>query len=249
MIPDVGVLEREIRDRYHQVLERIALAAKSTGRSPDEVRLVVVTKAHRVEVVKAAINAGAKFIGENYAEEASGKIQELDNTGFDRSGVELHMIGHVQSRKARLVSQHFDLVHSLDRVKLARRLNTFAAEYGRTLPVLLQVNVSGESTKSGWPAWQEDYWPGLCEQINQILAFENLDIQGLMTIPPFFEDPETSRPHFQRLVRIRDHLRKIFPNVEWDELSMGMSADFEIAIQEGATLVRVGQAILGPRSG
>lgn len=249
MVPDIGVFEREIKNRYIQVLERIALAAKSVNRDPDEVGLVVVTKAHPVEVVKAAIWAGAKSIGENYAEEAIGKIQTLENSGTDISSVEWHMIGHVQSRKARQVSQFFDLVHSVDRVKLARRLNQFASESNRTIPILLQVNVSGESTKSGWPAWKNENLPVLCEQIEQILGLRNLDIQGLMTIPPFFEDPEASRPHFKRLVSIRDYIGKNFPKIEFRELSMGMSADFEVAIQEGATLVRVGQAILGPRSG
>jgi pyridoxal phosphate enzyme (YggS family) len=203
---------------------------------------VVVSKSQPLEVVRAAITAGVSILGENYAEEAVTKISALPQTA-----VEWHMIGHVQSRKAELVAAHFSLLHSLDSVKLARRLNLYCDEAGRILPVLLEANVSGEESKFGFPAWDEKHWPDLLPAIDQILTFPRLRVLGLMTMPPFFDDPEQTRPFFQRLRRLQKFLRKNFPQIDWPELSMGTSLDFITAIEEGATFVRVGQAILGPR--
>ncbi len=236
-------LVKRIRERYERVLEQIAEAARGAGREPRAVRLVVVSKAQPLEVVRAAVAAGVRVLGENYPEEAVAKMQAL---GMETE-VEWHMIGHVQSRKARLVAEHFTLLHSLDRLKLARRLERFAAEQERTLPVLLEFNVSGEMTKYGWPAWDESAWDSLVPEIAQVLEFGHLDIRGVMAMPPLPAEAEESRPYFQRLRRLRDFLARRFPNVEWGELSMGTSADFTVAVQEGATLVRVGQAILGSR--
>ncbi len=238
--PDL--LAADIRSRYLSVLERIDRAARQSGRDPAAVRLVVVTKTRPLEVVQAVISAGAHYLGENYAEEAVPKIQAVSG-----QGVEWHMIGHLQSRKAGLVCEHFDYLHSLDSLKLAERLSRLALENGRRLPVLLQFNVSGEASKSGWDAWQESSWPGLLDEIAQILAFPGLDVRGLMTMPPLDLDPESTRPHFQRLRRLQEYLASQFPAANWHDLSMGMSNDFEVAVQEGATWVRVGQAILGPR--
>jgi PLP dependent protein len=153
----------DIRTRLEETREQIALAAQSAGRDPAAVRLVVVTKTHLVERIRAAIQAGVKILGENYAEEAVAKMDALGP-----GQVEWHMIGHVQSRKANLVAQRFDLMHSLDSLKLANRLDRFSAEAGRTLPVLLEVNVSGEGSKFGYPAWDEAQWPALTEGILQI---------------------------------------------------------------------------------
>ena len=236
-------LEIDIRQRYTRILERIKLAAQSVGRNPNDIRLVVVTKGQPLAVVESVIAAGARVFAENYPEVAVPRIQALS----DHSDLEWHMIGHVQSRKARLVSEHFDLLHSLDSIKLARRLNRFSGEQGRTLPVLLQVNVSGESSKFGWPAWEKEQWQERRIDVSEILEFSHLEIRGLMTIAPFVAKPEKARPYFQRLRQLQVFLSTHFPQKNWNELSMGMSPDFEVAIQEGATMVRVGEAVLGPR--
>ena len=233
-----------IRERYQRVLDQISEAIARCGREAGTVRLVVVSKTQPLDVVRAAIAAGVAILGENYAEEAVAKIAALTGTA-----VEWHMIGHVQSRKADLVAEHFSMLHSLDSVKLAGRLDRLCEEFGRTLPVLLEVNVSGEQSKFGFPAWDETHWLNLKPVLEQIIAFSHLSVRGLMTMPPIFDNPEKSRPYFQRLHRLQILLRELFPQIEWTELSMGTSSDFIIAIEEGATYLRVGQAILGPRKG
>jgi pyridoxal phosphate enzyme (YggS family) len=232
-----------IRERYQRVLERIETIARQAGRDPAAVRLVVVTKAQPLGVVRAALAAGVRILGENYAEEAVAKINSLK----EEFVVEWHMIGHVQSRKAELVARHFDCVHSLDSLKLARRLDAFCAEAGRTLPVMLEFNVGGEASKFGFPAWDEAGWPNLETEVGAILQLPRLRVCGLMTMPPLFDHPEQSRPYFQRLCRLQEFLARLFPAADWRELSMGTSLDYEAAIQEGATFVRIGTAIVGPR--
>jgi pyridoxal phosphate enzyme (YggS family) len=233
-----------IRERYLETLERIAAAAKKSGRSPEAVKLVVVTKAQPVEVARAAIEAGAVILGENYAEEGVTKIQSLQNF----SAVEWHMIGHVQSRKAALVAGNFNFMHSLDSLKLAKKLDRFCGEAGRTLPVLLEFNVGGEESKGGWEAVDETRWAVLTDEITEILAMPNLRVRGLMTMPPLGETTEFSRPYFQKLRRLRDFLANRLPQADLSELSMGTSSDYEAAVEEGATFVRVGTAIVGPRT-
>ena len=232
-----------IRERYQKTLDTIAASARKAGRAPESVRLVVVTKLQLIEVVQAAIEAGAKILGENYPEEAVEKITKLKS----QSGVEWHIIGHVQSRKARLVAEHFALFQSLDSLKLAERVDHFAAEFNHVLPVLLEFNVGDEESKSGWAASDETHWMDLLNDVNAVASLKNLQVRGLMAMPPLFTDPEAARPYFQRLRRLRDFLAKRVRQVEWRELSMGTSADYTVAVEEGATLVRVGQAILGPR--
>jgi hypothetical protein len=239
----MGILVTQIRERYLQTLESIAIAARTGGRDPDSVRLVVVTKAQPLEVARAAVQAGARILGENYPDESVSKILSI---GLE-SGVEWHMIGHVQSRKARLVIEHFDLLQSLDSLKLAERLNRMALEAGRILPVMLEFNVGGEQSKYGWPAAQDKDWPSLYPPIEAILGLENLRIRGLMTMPPLETNPEHARIYFQTLRLLRDHLAARYPRADWRELSMGTSVDFEVAVQEGATLVRIGTAIVGAR--
>ena len=244
-------LVSSIRERHQRVLGQIAAAAarrrpepvEGSGRDPGAVRLVVVTKSQPLAVVQAAIAAGINILGENYAEEAVAKISALKG----KSEVEWHMIGHVQSRKADLVAGHFTMLHSLDSLKLAARLERFCATEGKSLPALLEFNVGGEESKYGWPAWNQARWPDLLPEVEKLLQFPHLSVRGLMTMPPYFEQAERSRPYFQRLRRLRDYLAAQFPKGDWRELSMGTSADFEAAVQEGATYVRVGQAILGPR--
>lgn len=236
-------LVSSIRENYQRVLGQVGAAAHRSDRDPNEIRLVVVTKTQPLEIVRAAIDAGVRILGENYPEEGATKIQSLPA----QSGVEWHMIGHVQSRKARLVVDHFALLHSLDSLKLAQRLDRFAAERNRILPVLLEFNTGGEESKSGWNASDESQWNVFLPDIAELMEYPNLRVQGLMTMPPLGTDPQESRRFFVRLRRLRDHLSSHFSQADWRELSMGTSSDFEVAVEEGATLVRVGTAIVGAR--
>ncbi|GAB4521450.1 MAG: YggS family pyridoxal phosphate-dependent enzyme [Anaerolineales bacterium] len=230
--------------RYHETLERIARAARRAGREPSEIQLVVVTKGHSVEAVRAVIAAGATHLGENYLEEAVPKMQALQD-----AAVTWHMIGHVQSRKARGVAQAgFSWLHSLDRLKLARRLNDALQDAaGAPLTVLLECNVSGETSKFGWAAWDERTWPALADELGDVLALPALRVRGLMTMAPY-DDPAAAPETFQKLRRLRDYLVHHLPQASWEHLSMGMSGDFEAAIEAGATFVRIGTAIMGRRS-
>jgi pyridoxal phosphate enzyme (YggS family) len=232
-----------IRDRYLKTLDAIAASAQKGGRSADSVRLVVVTKTHPVNVVEAVIQAGARILGENYADEAVEKILALKA----QTAVEWHMIGHVQSRKAQLVADHFALFHALDSQKLAERLDRFASRSGRRLPVLLEFNVGSEETKPGWRADDESSWPALIPSVEAIIALPFLKAGGLMTMPPLSTGADAARTHFQRLYRLREFFAERLPQADWRELSMGTSNDYEVAVEEGATLVRIGRAILGPR--
>ena len=233
----------EIRERYLHTLEQIENAARKSNRDPQDIRLVVVTKSQPVEVAQAAIEAGVKILGENYPEEGVMKIQSL----AAQSGVEWHMIGHVQSRKARLVADHFALLHSLDSLKLAQRLDRFAAERNHVLPVLLEFNVGGEESKSGWEVSDISNMDKVLPDIQTILDLPNLRVRGLMTMPPLGTEPEDSRRFFQSLRLLRERLASFYPQADWRELSMGTSTDYTVAVEEGATLVRVGTAIVGAR--
>ncbi len=242
----MSVQEAAIRENFERVQERMQRAAQRCGRDPSGLRLVVVTKTQPVEIVAAVVRAGAIYLGENYADEAAPKISALAES-MPGAGAAWHMIGHVQSRKARLVCQHFQYVHSLDSLKLANRLEAGAAELGRILPVLLECNTSGETSKFGWPAWDESRWEELLLEFETIARLPHLQLRGLMTIGPLLEDAGLARPYYRRLRLLQAYLRRQMPHVSWDELSMGMSNDFETAIEEGATWVRVGRSILGPR--
>jgi pyridoxal phosphate enzyme (YggS family) len=233
-----------IARNYQRVVERIRETALRSGRDPQSVELVVVTKAHPIQAIRQVIQAGARRLGENYLEEALEKMQALSG----QQEIEWHMVGHIQSRKAQPVCENFAWVHSLDSVKLARRLNRFAGQLERLLPVLLEFNVSGEESKYGWQASDKKQWPALIEEVAKIAAYPHLEIHGLMTMAPYLSDAELARPYFIRLRELRDYFRSQFPQADWEELSMGMSDDFEIAIQEGATIVRIGTAIMGPRT-
>jgi len=234
-----------IRQNYESVLERIHRAAIRSNRAPDSVKLVVVTKTHPTEVVQAVLEAGARYVGENYVEEAVAKIQTMSK-GFP---VQWHMIGHIQRRKASLVCQYFQYIHSLDSLHLAQRLESISAQQGIILPALLECNLAGEETKFGFPIWQDAIWPELLPDIEQIVNLTHLHISGLMGMAPYFTEAELSRPYYHRLQSFQNYLRRAIPTVDWSELSMGMSGDFEVAIEEGATWVRIGQSILGPRPG
>ena len=232
-----------IRENHQRVLDQIAEAARRSGRDTEQVRLVVVTKTQPLAIVEAAIEAGVRILGENYPEEGVTKIQSLPA----QTGVEWHMIGHVQSRKARLVTDHFALLHSLDSLKLARRLDRFAADAERVLPVLLELNVGGEESKSGWDASTDARFQAFLPEVAELLELPHLRVQGLMTMPPLGTEAEDSRRYFQQLRSLRDQLATRFPQTDWHELSMGTSTDYPVAVEEGATLVRVGTAIVGAR--
>lgn len=236
-------LVESIRQKFEYVQSEIGQAAQSASRHAEDVRLVVVTKAQPIEIIQAVIGAGATILGENYPEETLPKIRAVHQTG----AVAWHMIGHLQSRKASQVALHFDMLQSLDNLHLAEKLERILAEQDRYLPALLEVNVSGEETKYGFSGWDETQWHHLLPEFEQILALKHLGVRGLMTMPPLLDDPELSRPFFVRLRRLADYMGKRFGQEIFKELSMGTSADYRAAVQEGATYVRVGTAIVGPR--
>jgi len=236
-----------IRENLGKVQDQIQSAAAQAGRSPEEIQLLVVTKKHPVETLQALIDLGVRDLGESYAQEGLAKKEALRANGIDLQNLKWHMVGHVQSRKANIVVQHFDWLHSLDSLKLAQRLNRSAQEQGSLLPVLLQVNIAGESTKFGFPAQEGNAWPQLFSTVEDLAQFKHLKIQGLMNMAPIVATANEARPHFARTRKLRDLLAANFADLEWNHLSMGMSADFEAAILEGATIIRVGSKILGPR--
>jgi pyridoxal phosphate enzyme (YggS family) len=220
------------------VQSQIADACKRAGRNLDGVKLVAVSKTHPAEVLREAMAEGIRVFGENKVQEAESKIAEIG-----RDAAEWHLIGHLQSNKARKAVQLFDVIHSVDSVELAHRLERICIEEGReTLSIFVQVDLAGEETKSGIP---EADLPDLVEYLK---TCERLKFNGLMILPPFLEDPEKMRPYFRRIRSIRDGLLTsgAFANAK-GELSMGMSGDYEAAIEEGATVVRIGTAIFGER--
>jgi pyridoxal phosphate enzyme (YggS family) len=227
-----------LRERLDEVREKIASVARRCGREPEEITLVAVSKTHPVAAVRDALAAGATDFGENRIQEAETKIPAL---GIQTA--RWHLIGHLQANKVRRAVKLFDILHTLDSVSLAHRLDRSCAEEGRTeLPVLIQVDLAGEETKSGVAPTD------LAEIVRIVNQCSRLRLQGLMTLPPFFEDAEQVRPFFKRLRELRDELQTTGSFGErYGELSMGMTHDFEVAIQEGATIVRVGTAIFGER--
>jgi pyridoxal phosphate enzyme (YggS family) len=226
-----------LKQRLEQVKERIRQAAESCARDPDSIRLVAVSKTVAADTVREAIEAGATILGENYVQEARDKFKALV-----QYHVSCHFIGHLQSNKAKYAVRLFDLIHSVDSLKLARELDKQAAKVDKVQQILVQVNISGENTKSGIPA---DEAAGLIAETGRL---KNLAVKGLMTMPPYFYQPEKVRPFFAALRELRDRINaQSLPNVSLDELSMGMTGDFEVAVKEGATLVRIGTAIFGER--
>jgi hypothetical protein len=240
----------DVAHNLARVQERVAEAALRVGRDPAGVTLVAIAKTFPAEVVVAAYQAGVCHFGENRIEEAIPKIPAV-HAAISGPWPTWHMVGHVQSRKAQPVVAHFDYVHSVDRLKIARRLSQFAQGAGRVLPVLLECNVSGEEAKFGFdpPGWEQDAArrETFFAAVEEILGLPGLAVQGLMTMAPFVTDPETVRPVFASLRAVLDALRERFPAHDWHHLSMGMTDDFEVAIEEGATMVRIGRAIFGPR--
>ena len=227
-----------IADNFKNINRRIRLAAERVGRNPSDIRLVAVTKEHSVTVVAEGIRAGSDIFGENKVQDASNKIEAL---GHD--GIEWHFIGHLQKNKVKFIFDLFDLIHSVDSLALAEEIHKKAQILGSCIPILLQVNVSGEASKFGM------YPKNVMEVIRKVAPLEGLKIRGLMTITPYDPNPEKSRPYYVHLRDLRDTCSRLaVPGILLDELSMGMSNDYEVAVEEGATLVRVGTALFGQRS-
>ncbi len=238
----------DIAGNLAQVRERMAAAARRAGRLPDEITLLAVSKKQPVALIEQALAAGQRAFGENLVEEAWAKFVDRASPTALASAVDaahqprLHLIGPIQSRKAALaVACRPVLIHAVDRLKIAARLDRFAAEAGLIVDVLLEVNVAGEASKFGFTP------DGALGKTEAILALPSLRVRGLMTIPPYEPDPEAARPHFAAMRRLQGELAQRYPQADWHHLSMGMSHDFEVAIEEGATIVRVGTAIFGAR--
>lgn len=232
--------EDTIRKNLDAVGGIISRAAQTAGRSPDEITLIAVTKTFGIDVVRAAIAAGAKDLGENYIQEAREKITTL--TGEDGPEPRWHFIGGLQKNKAKYAVRLFDLIHSVDSVELAAELNKRAGIEGKRQEVLLQVNISEEQQKSGVSP------EGIIRLARSVSELENLSVRGLMGMPPFGLDPEISRPYFVTLRGLKEKIEvEHIPGVTMEELSMGMSNDYAVAVEEGATMVRVGTAIFGSR--
>ena len=230
-----------IASNLAEVRARIAAAASRCHRNPDGISLMAVCKTFPPEAIREAYAAGQRLFGENKVQEFDGKSAAV----ADLKDAEFHMIGHLQSNKSRRAAELFHAIDSVDSLKLAERLNSAAAELNKTLPVLLEINVGGEEAKSGISLDWTEVEPPLANAAK----WTNLQIRGLMTVPPFTEDPEGARSYFREVRELRDEIvRRNFPRVQMDVLSMGMSHDFEVAIEEGSTCVRVGTAIFGERT-
>src|ERR1043165_1161814 len=234
----VDPAQEQLATRLAAIRARIVATAKSCRREADEVRLIAISKTHPAFVIKRVIEFGALDIGENRVQEAEGKISEIG-----RDAARWHLVGHLQANKARRAVNLFDFIHSLDSLDLAQRLDRLCREEGREkLAVLVQVDLGHEETKSGVDESE------LTHLVENLGPLDRLELTGLMTLPPFFDDPEQSRPFFRRLRQLRDELAAggVF-GANRGELSMGMTHDFKVAIEEGATMVRVGTAIFGER--
>ena len=226
-----------IKENVAQVQERIAAACRRSGRRPDNVKLVAISKTFPAECIRAAYEIGLRDFGENRVQEAMAKQPALSDLS-----IAWHLVGHLQTNKAKAARELFHWVHSLDSFRLAQKLDQAAATGDSRLPVLLEVNLGDEASKAGVG---ESELIQLAEQVSQL---ETLEVRGLMVIPPFLDDPELVRPYFRRLRELAQEIElKNIANLSMRELSMGMSHDFEVAIEEGATIVRVGTAIFGAR--
>ena len=227
----------QIQSNLKKIHDDLRAAAQKSGQDASQVTLIAVSKKKPPEMIQQAIDAGQKNFGENYIQEAMEKIDLLG-----RKSAIWHFIGHLQSNKAKFAVKYFDLIHTVDKVKLAKEINRQAQKIGKMQEILLQVNISQETTKSG--AKENE----IVDIAKQVCRFDNLHVSGLMCMPPFFDDPEDARIYFKRLKQISKDIEALnLPNTTMTHLSMGMSNDFPVAVEEGATLVRVGTAIFGAR--
>jgi pyridoxal phosphate enzyme (YggS family) len=239
---DRNVSREEIERNLRDLRGRIAEACDRAGRDPAGIRLIAVSKGQPADVVRLAYDLGLRDFGENRVEEALPKQAQL----HDLPAVVWHMVGHVQSRKAGRVAESFACVHSVDSLKLARHLDRFSREGRGRLPILLECNVSGEGAKYGWPTSDRGHWREIASSFAEIQSLPGLEIQGLMTMAPFGGDERILREVFRKLRELRDWLVPEMPQ-SMKELSMGMTDDFELAIEEGTTMIRIGRAIFGER--
>jgi hypothetical protein len=225
-----------VKDNIERIRENIAAAALKSGRSPSDVKLMAVTKTVDDERIMEAVKVGVDIIGENYVQEAKRKIEKIGKA------IDWHLIGHLQSNKAKYAVRFFDMIHSVDRISLAEEIDKRSKTVGRIMKVLIEVNTSGEETKNGISP------ENALDLAAKISRLDNLSLRGLMTMPPWFDDPEDARPYFAALRELSDKItRGNIENVKMEELSMGMSGDYEVAVEEGATIVRIGRAIFGER--
>jgi len=228
---------QSIKDNLDKINKQILDTAMSSGRNPENIRLIAVSKRKSVEAVMEAIKAGAKHFGENYIQEA---IDKIDAIGKDTAC--WHFIGHLQSNKAKFAVKYFDYIHTVDTIKLAREIDKQAGKISKIQDILVQINIGEENTKSGIKI------DDTLKLITQIHTYKNIAVKGLMCMPPYFLDPDQARIYFQQLVRIKDEiLDKKYETVSMKHLSMGMSNDFKVAIEEGSTMIRVGTSIFGRR--
>lgn len=230
--------DRDIAVNLERLQRTIAAAAERSGRPAQAVTLVAVSKTVPADRIREAYLAGQRVFGENRVQEAVAKVAALAEDMLD---ARWHLIGHLQSNKAGAAVEAFSLIESVDSLKLATRLNALAARHGKSVPVLLEVNVAGEESKEGFSA--DDFWAAA----PRLLQLPHLAVRGLMTVAPLVHDPEEVRSVFRALREMRDRAAEHFGTADFRELSMGMSADFEVAIEEGATIVRVGRALFGER--
>jgi pyridoxal phosphate enzyme (YggS family) len=244
----------DLAENIKRVREQITAACARAGRDPSEVTLVAVSKTWPAEAVVEAYRLGLRDFGENRVEEAEEKIpntksqiSNLRSLISDLRPPIWHLVGHLQSRKTRETVALFDVVHSVDSVKLAEKLSRLCVEAGRVMPILLECNVSGEASKYGFVVKDDAGKGRLMADVEAIAALPGVRIEGLMTVAPIVADAEETRPIFRALCRLRDGLAARFPQASWQHLSMGMTDDYTTAVEEGATLVRIGRAIFGER--
>ena len=234
--------ENMIRKNLEEIQKKIAVAAVRSGRNSADVQLMAVTKTKPPEVVSCLIDAGIRSFGENYPDETAGKI-----SAFRRNDdVRLAMIGHLQSRKARIVADLFDEYHSVDRLEIAAKVESLCAERDRILPVLIECNVGDEESKSGWHFHDASVPDIFLQDFEKIMSFSHLKVRGLMVLPPFAENGEENRKYFIRTRNIMEYLNRNL-RAGLTDLSMGTSSDYPVAIEEGATIIRIGTALAGPR--
>ncbi|MBW2653675.1 MAG: YggS family pyridoxal phosphate-dependent enzyme [Deltaproteobacteria bacterium] len=226
-----------IKNNFDRINKEIMSTALSCGRNIDTIQLIAVSKRKSVETIMEGIKAGAKHFGENYIQEA---VEKIDRIGKD--GIYWHFIGHLQSNKAKFAVQYFDYIHTVDTLKLAKAIDQQAKKIDKVQKILVQVNISEEKTKSG------SNTKDTLQLAEQISLFKNLSLQGLMCMPPYFLDPEKARIYFKQLDHIKERIIALkLDNVSMEHLSMGMSNDFKVAIEEGSTMVRVGTSLFGGR--
>ncbi len=227
----------DVAANYRNIVDHIREAAAKTGRDGSEIKLLAAAKSQSIDALRMAVAAGVTLVGENYVQEAKEKKKQIT------ARVEWHMIGRLQRNKAKMAVEIFDMIESLDNVALARELDKEGRRRGKNIRALVEVNLGGEESKSGIDR------NGVARLLEEIAKLSNLRIEGLMTVPPFRDDPEKVRPYFRKLRELREELNESrYLNVDLQELSMGMTHDYAVAVEEGATIVRIGTALFGPRN-